>query len=201
MAKLRKETLIGLSMVTVGLLAVLIMSFPITSAEQTINVSFELNSGAEYGSPRPGTTYHTRILGWSLLKGEVMVEGGNLHLTVIGYNTENLSDVQIGQRCSFVIGRADDLYAFRFQNLGLGISSIHFTLQEIWTRPLAFASGPLFVTSLVSILLLTTGMVILIVTYLRHGWYSREDMPPRPVQPLHMNRICRKPLKDDSVHP
>jgi len=172
MAKFRKVTLVGLSIATLGLFAVLVLSFPVTSAEEMINISLELNSGAEYGPPRSGTGYHTRILGWSILKGEVMAEGGDIHLTVIGYNTKDLEDVQVGQHCSFAIDRADDLYTFRFRNSGISASLIHFTLEEIWTRPLAFASGQFFVLSLFSILLLAIGIIILTVTYLRHGWYS-----------------------------
>ena len=75
MDKLGKGTLVGLFLTLIGLTILLVSSIPVTSSEEAINTSFAVSSGTTFGSPNIGTGYHTRILGKSVLKGEVIVEG------------------------------------------------------------------------------------------------------------------------------
>jgi hypothetical protein len=107
------------------------------------------------------------VLGKSVLRGEVFTEGEGIHLTVRGYNAEHLADTYVERRHSFLVDPADDLYTFAFRNEGRGESVVRFTLEEIWTRPMAIGSPPFFIVGLVAFSLLATGLLILVVMYLR----------------------------------
>lgn len=161
MSRLLFLTLLGL-----GLL--LVCSIPVSSVEEVINTSFTISPGATYGPYDPaGTGYHTRIhflLDKSVLKGDVIVEGEGVYLTVNFYNTEHLNGIYIEGQYSFTIDPADDLYIFTFDNTeGQEESSVRFTLEEMWTRPLAFGSPPLFIAGLTGFLLFIIGLVTLTI--------------------------------------
>jgi hypothetical protein len=152
---------------TLGFALLLVCSIPVTSIEEVIDTSFVVDSGAEYGPPNPGTNYHTRVLGKSVLRGEVLTEREGVHLTVRGYNTQHLVDIYVEGHYSFAVDPADDLYTFIFRNEGPTESLVHFTLEETWTRPMAIGSPSLFIAGLVALCLSGTGLVILTVMYLR----------------------------------
>jgi hypothetical protein len=170
--RFRRGTLVGLPLVTLGLAALLVCSIPVTTIEAVIDTSFAVAPGTEYGPPNTGTSYHARVhfkgvLGKSVLRGEVLTEGEGIHLTVRGYNAEHLADTYAERKHSFLVDPADDLYTFTFRNDGRDESVVRFMLEEIWTRPIAIGSPPLFVAGSVAFSLLATGLVILIVMYLR----------------------------------
>jgi len=50
------------------------------------------------------------------LKGEVVVEGEGIYLTVNFYNAEHLKGIYVEEQYSFTIDPADDLYVFTFDN-------------------------------------------------------------------------------------
>jgi hypothetical protein len=177
MGKFGRTTAVGLSLVILGLALLLICCIPVTSIEEAIDASFTVSSGTVYGSPNAGTSYHTRInfkgvLGKSVLRGEVFTEGEGIRLIVHGYNAQHLTDTRIEGGYSFVIDPADDLYTFAFQNDGLSESVVHFTLEEIWSRPLAAGSPAFLIAGLVAFSLFATGLVILVVIYPRRRWYT-----------------------------
>ena len=150
MGKLGKGSLVGLFLTLIGLTILLVSSIPVTSSEEAINTSFAVSSGTTYGSPNIGTGYHTRILGKSVLKGEVIVEGEGIYFTATGYNSKHLENIYVTGRYSFRIDPADDLYTFTFDNTkGSTESRVTFTLAEVWTRPRAIGSPPLFITALI----------------------------------------------------
>jgi len=169
----RKGTSVGLLLATLGLALSIVCAIPVTNIEKVIDTSFVVAPNTEYGPPNAGTSYHTRVLGKSVLRGEVLTEGGGVNLTAHGYNTQNLVDVYVEDRYSFVVDPADDLYSFAFSNLGYNESLVQFKLEEIWTSPmaLAFGSPPLFILGLVALCLLVAGIAILIVTYPRLSLY------------------------------
>lgn len=167
----RKGTLVGLSLATLGLTLLIVCAIPVTGIEKVIDTSFVVAPNTEYGPPNAGTSYHTRVLGKSVLRGDVLTEGGGVNLTVHGYNTQNLVGIYVEGQYSFVVDPADDLYLFTFSNLGHNQSLVQFKLEEIWTRPMAFGSPPLFILGLVALCLLVAGVAILIVTYPRLSLY------------------------------
>ena len=141
-----------------GLALLLICSFPVTSVEEVINTSFTVSPGTKYGPNDPGTGYHTRIhfkiLGKSVLKGEVTAEEEGIYLTVNFYNTEHLNNIYVKGQYSFTVDPANDLYVFIFDNTEGRIESlVKFRLEEIWTRPIAIGSPPGFITGLIGFLL------------------------------------------------
>lgn len=152
-----------------GLAVLLVCSIPVTDIEKVIDISFVVGSGVEYGPPDAGTGYHTRVLGKSILRGEVLVEGEGIHLTVHGYNTQHLADVCVEGRYSFVVNPANDLYTFAFRNTGAGGILVHFKLEEIWIRPMGIGSPILFISGLVALALFSTGILISVVTHLRRS--------------------------------
>ncbi|MFQ5822120.1 MAG: hypothetical protein ACE5I5_19225, partial [Candidatus Heimdallarchaeota archaeon] len=111
-----KRSLVGLFLTLIGLTILLVSSIPVTSSEEAINTSFAVSPGTTYGSPNVGTGYHTRILGKSVLKGEVIIEGNGIFLTVTGYNSNHLKNLYVTGRYSFRIDPANDLYTFTFDN-------------------------------------------------------------------------------------
>lgn len=155
-----------------GLALLLICSVPTTSIEEVINASFTVSPGAKYGPADPGAGYHTRIhfkmLGKSVLKGEVTVEGEGVYLTAYGYNTQHLRNIYVKVHYSFTIDPADDLYAFVFDNTeGQTESLVRFRLEEIWTRPLAISSPPFFITGVIGFFSFLAGLVTFAITRFR----------------------------------
>jgi len=168
MAKMRRGTLAGLFLTLLGLTILLVSSIPITSIEEVIDTSFTVPPGTTYGPNDAGTSYHTRIIGRSVLKGEVMVEGEGIYLTVNFYNTEHLRNIYVRGRYSFIVDPADDLYVFIFDNTdGRSESLVKFRLEEVWTRPIAIGSPPLFILGLTGLLLFPVGLAALTITSLK----------------------------------
>jgi len=172
----RSGTRVGVLLAASGLAVLLVCSIPIMDIEKVIDISFVVGSGIEYGPPNAGTGYHTRVLGKSILRGEVLVEGEGIHLTVHGYNTQNLADVCVEGRYSFVVNPANDLYTFAFRNMGANGSLVHLKLEEIWTRPMGIGSPPLFISGLVTLALFSAGTLISVVTHLRRSQHAIQDL-------------------------
>ena len=161
-------TLTGSLLASFGLVVLLICSIPITSAEEVINTSFTVAPGTKYGPNDPGTGYHTRIFGRSVLKGIVVVEGEGIYLTAGFYNTQHLNNIYVEKQYGFVIDPADDLYIFIFDNAGGSSESlVRFRLEEIWTRPMAIGSPPLFILALTGLVLFLVGLVALVIGHLK----------------------------------
>jgi hypothetical protein len=163
---------IAKSMILIGLAILLFSLIPVTSVDEVINTSFKVTSGTKYGPNDIGTSYHTRIgipiLCKSVLKGEVIVEGEGIYLTVKFYNTEHLNDIYVKERYSFVIDPADDLYVFTFDNTEGNIdSSVKFVLEEIWTRPLTISSPQLFIMGIIGFFMFLGGLGFLAIMRLR----------------------------------
>lgn len=160
--------LVRLLFASLGFITLLMCVIPVTTSEEVINATFALSPGTRYAPPNAGTNYHTRIFGRSVLKGEGTVEGNGIYLTVYGYNTKNLEKSYLGGRYTFVIDPADDLYTFIFDNTeGRGESSVQFTLEETWIRPLAISSPYTLVVSLLGLSLFLTGSITLALTRIR----------------------------------
>ena len=147
-----------------GLALLLICLIPVTSVEEVINTSFTVSPGTKYGPNDPKTSYHTHLFAKSVLRGEVIVEGEGIYLTVNFYNTEHLNNIYVKGQYSFTVDPADDLYVFIFDNTeGHSESSVKFRLEEIWTRPLAIGSPPGFIAGLIGFFLFLTGLVTLAI--------------------------------------
>ena len=85
-----------------------------------------------------------------------------------GYNAQHLTGLYGEGLYSLTIDPADDLYTFTFDNTkGSTESLVKFTLKEVWTRPMAFGSPPLFILGLTGLLLFPVGLVALGVTSLK----------------------------------
>lgn len=159
---MKGKTIAGLILTLLGLSLLSMALIPVTSAEEVINASFTVDAGNKYGPYDNGTTYHTRVLGKSILEGEVTVSGEGIYLTGNGYNTQQLKDLYVKDSYSFVIDPADDLYTFIFNNTrGQNESLVHFTLKEVWTRSMMFGFAPLFIAWLAGFFLFPIGVVIM----------------------------------------
>jgi len=171
MGKKTRQPLV-LFLTVLGFTILLVTSIPVTSIEEAIHISFTIHAGTTYEPPEAGTSYHTRInilFSKSVLKGEVMVEGEGIDFTVSGYNAKQLKNLYVTDRYSFKINPADDLYTFRFENTTDSTESqVTFTLEEIWTRPLALGSPPLFIAGGLGFFLFITGLVTLMMSYLKN---------------------------------
>jgi len=160
-----RSTRVGFLIALLGLGILLVCLIPVTSVDEVINSSFTVSPGTKYGPYDAGTGYHTRILGKSALKGEVIVEGEGIYLTVNFYNTEHLQDVYVKGQYSFRVDPADDLYVFIFDNTeGSSKSLVRFRLEEIWTRPIGIGSPPLFILGLIGFFSFLAGSVTLAIT-------------------------------------
>lgn len=168
-----------LSSLSVGLiiLSLILISasvIPITEEEVVLDSSFIVESHSSYGPYDDGTVYHPKILGSSILQGEVDVEGGSIYLTINGHYTEGMKDVHILQTFSFQIPNAHEQYNFLFNNTSDSSASVHLILVEVWTRSLTFISP---VSTLISIgvgVLIAIGLLITIQRRLKQG-YRRDD--------------------------
>ncbi|MCJ7768374.1 hypothetical protein MUP79_08290 [Candidatus Bathyarchaeota archaeon] len=167
---MRSRVSVGLFLALIGLASILISAIPVTRVDEVIDTPFALGPGSEYGPYDSGTYYHTRVFIYkSVLKGEVLVEGEGIYLTVSGHNTQHLRNIYVGERFSFAIDLADDQYTFVFDNSkGNNESLVRFTLREFWTGPLWIGSPPLFMAGLIGLyLLLPIGLATFAITYLR----------------------------------
>jgi len=162
--------LLGLSLLSMALI-------PVTSAEEVINSSFTVSAGNKYGPYDNGTTYHTSVLGKSVLQGEITVVGEGIYFTANGYNTLQIKDLYVSDTYNFVIDPADDLYTFTFNNTGgHNESSVHFKLKEVWTGSVVIGSPLLFITWLAGFLILPIGIAIIAISFSR----SRSpDLQPK----------------------
>lgn len=158
----RKGMLLGLLLLVIGATLVL-WSLVKTNVDTVIDVSFTVESGTKYEPyDDSGNYHHTRVLSKSALSGEVFVEGQGIYLTVIGYNTQGLTDIYVETYYSFKIDPADDLYTFNFDNTqGITESIIRFVLKEEWT-PLAAV-----VRAIGLYLLLPAGLILVLMSYLQ----------------------------------
>ena len=149
MIKLKKHLLIVTTFS--GLTILLLLSIPITSSEVVINTSLTDRPSNQIGPYDNRTVYHTRVLGRSVLRGEITVEGEGIYLRVNGYNTQYLKNISVKERYSFVIDPADDQYTFTFDNTeGLNESFINFKLEEIFTRPIILYSHLSIISGLIT---------------------------------------------------
>lgn len=153
-----------------GFGTLLVCLIPVTTVEEVINTSFTVSPSKKYGPYDIGTVYHTRInipiLSKSVLKGEVIVEGEGIHLTINGYIPKPIRDSHIRERYTFIIDPADDLYTFVFDNTrGNNESFVEFTLEEIWTRPIAMSSPPLFIAGILGFFLFLVGLITLAMSH------------------------------------
>lgn len=124
MTKLKRYLLIATTFS--GLTILLLLSIPIISSEVVINTSLTVSPDNQIGPYDNGTVYHTRVLGRSVLRGEITVEGEDFYLRVNGYNTQHLRNISVKERYSFIIDPADDQYTFTFDNTeGLNESFIN----------------------------------------------------------------------------
>ena len=139
----------------------------VTRIVPAIDASFVVKQGETHGPYDEGTGYHTNILGKSVLKGQVSVEGEGIYFTGEGYNIDGLKNIFIDNHYNFVIDPADDLYTFTFDNTeGTSESLVNFLLKEEYTAILAFQSPVMLALGLVGIfLLLPTGLIMFIIGY------------------------------------
>jgi hypothetical protein len=166
--KITGKTKVGLILTLLGLSLLSMALIPVTSAEEVINASFTVGAGNEYGPYDDGTYYHTRVLGKSVLEGEVNVSGEGIYLTANGYNTQQFKDLHVTGSYNFIIDPADDLYTFTFNNTrGQNECLVQFTLKEVWTRSMMIGSPPLFIAWLSGFILLPIGVVVIAVAYPR----------------------------------
>jgi len=155
---------VGLLLLVLGV-ALFLWSTVKTNLDTVINVSFIVEPGSRHEpGEEPITIHHTRVFSKSALRGEVLVEGEGVYLTVVGYNTQGLEDVYVKEHYSFKIDPADDLYAFTFDNTqGATESVIRFVLEEEWTP------GAAVVRFISLYLLLPGGLILVAISYLHQA--------------------------------
>lgn len=169
------RTIPRLSFLTLsGLALLLICSIPVTSVYEVINTQFMVGPGAKYGPYDAGTYYHATMFGKCVLRGELIVEGEGIYLTAYGYNTQHLNGVYVIGKSGSTIDPADDLYTFVFDNTeGHSESLGRFTLEEIWTGPIASGSHTGFITALIGFFLFLAGLVAFAIS--RHRRRVKES--------------------------
>ena len=102
-----------------------------------INTSFSISPGDSFGPYNEGTYYHTRVLARSILKIEIVTEGGEIYLTVGGQNVQDFKNLYIEGGKSFRIAPASDQYTFAFDNRGMSDCTVEFVLTEVWAGSLS----------------------------------------------------------------
>ncbi|MFQ5832439.1 MAG: hypothetical protein ACE5H4_07045 [Candidatus Thorarchaeota archaeon] len=169
---------IPLALMLVGLVLIASCAFPVVSIEEVINVSFTLSPGFEYGPGENGTTYHTRVHGYSsVLRGEITIDGGGVYFNANGYNTQDFKNVYVEDQYAFTVDPADDLYWFVFNNTSGGSESdIAFRLEEVWTAPLAFSSFPMIILAVTSLFLFLIGLLGMVITRVRRVRTGNSDV-------------------------
>lgn len=87
----------------------------------------------------PMTKEHitTRVLVRSILKIEIVTEGGGIYLTAGGQNVQDLKDFYIEGGKSFTIAPANDQYTFTFDNKVMSDCTVEFVLTEVWVGSLS----------------------------------------------------------------
>ncbi len=135
---------------------------PITDELTALDSTFVVAPNSSYGPYDEGTVYHPLILGSSVLHGEICSTGGGIFLTADGHYTDFLKNIFILENLSFSIPQAHEQYTFLFNNTGPSSIIVHFTLIEIWTRPVAFLSPIFTMVFLGGLAILTAGILILI---------------------------------------
>jgi len=127
----------GLALILIGIALFLISSIPITRTDEVINTSFTINPGDSFGPYDEGTYYHTRVLVRSILKIEIVTEGGGIYMTAGGQNVQDLKNFYIEGGKNFTIEPANDQYTFTFDNKGMSDCTVEFALTEVWTGSLS----------------------------------------------------------------
>jgi len=127
----------GLALILIGIALFLISSIPITRTDEVINTSFTINPGDSFGPYDEGTYYHTRVLVRSILKIEIVTEGGGIYMTAGGQNVQDLKNFYVEGGKSFRIAPANDQYTFTFDNKGMSDCTVEFALTEVWIGSLS----------------------------------------------------------------
>ena len=154
--------------VFMGLALLSTITIPVTNSNVVISTSFTVGPSMTYGPYDDDTTYHTRIFGISTLRGEIIIEGVGIYLTVDGENTQHLKGVLVNDRFEFEIVSASDQYTFEFDNTnGVATSTVHFALEDTWTRPVAMSSTIIWGIWLVGGFTLLIGFLGLVIVRLR----------------------------------
>ena len=155
------KPVLGVVLVSLGVSALFFSLAIATRTDTVIDTSFVLEPNEKIEPYGDGTYYHTHVISKSTLMGEVLVESGNVNFTANGYNTHHLKNIVINQNYSLVIEPADDQYTFTFENTGVNLSSIKFTLKERWMPFL------LLIPAFIILLILTPVGTALIISGLR----------------------------------
>lgn len=151
------KPVLGVVLVSLGVVALFVSFLAATRADTVIDKSFVLKPNEKFGSYENGTYYHAHVISKSALTGEVTVQGGSVNFTAEGYNTQNLKAIGIYPNFSLAIDPAEDQYTFTFENIDVSPSTVNFTLKETWMPFLLLA--PAFII----VLILTPTGTILIV--------------------------------------
>lgn len=154
---LANKPVFGLVLLSIGVTSLLFSLLIATRTDTVIDTSFVLEPNEKYEP----TSYHTHVITKSTLMGEVLIEGGGVNFTAEGYNTQHLKNIFINQNYSLVIKPADDRYTFIFENTGVNLSSIKFTLKERWMPFL------LLIPAFIILLILAPIGTVLIIAGLR----------------------------------
>ena len=158
---LGNKPVVGIVLVSLAVILFLFSFLIATRTDTVVDTSFVLEPNEKIGPYENGTYYHTHVISKSMLMSEVLVEGGSVNFTANGYNTQHLKNIVINQNYSLVIEPADDQYTFTFENTGVNLSSIKFTLKERWMPFL------LLIPAFIILLILTPVGTALIISGLR----------------------------------
>ena len=158
-----------IGLVVMGLALLSTISIPVTTGEVVISTSFSVGPSMTYGPYDDDTIYHIRIFGTSALRGEIIIEGVGIYLTVNGEHTQHLKGVFVNDRIEFEIVPAIDQYTFEFNNTnGVLASAVQFTLEEVWTRPVAMSATTIWGMWLGGFLIFMVGFLGFVIVRLRN---------------------------------
>lgn len=131
--------ILGVILLILGVSWLLLVFLNFTITETVIDTAFVLEPGEKYGGWQDREMlYLTR--GFSVLTGNVSVEGGGINFTVNGL-VEGLMESTFVDSCfNFTIGPpTSDFYLFTFENTGGNVTShVEFLLNEALTESLTF---------------------------------------------------------------
>jgi hypothetical protein len=182
-SEVRKRAFVGLILLLLGAGLFLSSLLKTTTIYPAIDTSFVVEQGEMYDDE--GTYYHTRILGKSVLNGEISVEGEGIYLTAIGTNAYEIENIFIDNYYNFTVDPADDLYYFTFDNTnGDAESHVDFVLEEEFTS-LALQSPIMLIRSLVGIFLLLPIGIILILWGITSKKENNNDFSSQNVNIKH----------------